>query len=329
MKSVASVGEFGLIERIARLVPGSPAVIEGIGDDCAIVRFHDRQLLLSCDLSIEDVHFRRRYLEPEDIGWRAAAAGLSDIAAMGGSPMFGLIGLACPADTEVAWIQGIYQGLAKVMSRHGASIVGGDTTCNPSGTVIDVVVVGEPTRKRTLRRTGASAGDYLAVTGPVGLAAGGLHALENGHTAPELVRAFSQPDPRIPEGQWLCQHPAVHAMMDVTDGLVQDAGHMSAASGFGVDIHPEWLAIHPALADYCRGLGLQATDWVLGGGEDYELLFAVDPAEWDALREAYANEFRAEVQAVGAFTDAWAGIRIDGEPAHVPGYDHFGTAHAD
>ncbi|MCJ7839169.1 MAG: thiamine-phosphate kinase, partial [Burkholderiales bacterium] len=141
MTDLSRLGEFGLIERIARILPGAPTLIEGIGDDCAVVRIFDRLMLLSCDMFVEDVHFRRRYARPQDVGWKAATSALSDVAAMGGTPLFSLVSLACPAHTDSAYVEGLYHGITDAVGQAGAVVVGGDTTMSPSGIAIDVTVI--------------------------------------------------------------------------------------------------------------------------------------------------------------------------------------------
>lgn len=323
MKTLGDIGEFGLIDRIARLLPGSPNVIEGIGDDCAVVRVADHVLLISSDLFIEDIHFRRSSATAEDIGWKAAAAGLSDIAAMGGQPLFGLVALSCPADTDVQFIEEIYHGIANILSRFGAVVVGGDTSRAHGLVTLDVTVIGESQSRRFLRRKGACSGDLLVVSGFLGQAAAGLHALEHGQAAPDLIDAHLHPKPRLAEGQWLCNHPAIHAMIDISDGLLQDAGHLAAASRLGVNIDPERLPVSPSLDQYCRKLALDPTQVMLTGGEDYELAFAVDAKGHEQTIHDFHHEFRTQLTAVGEFTDEWEGVRIGGAPTELSGHDHF------
>jgi thiamine-monophosphate kinase len=321
------VGEFGLIRRIARLLPSAPSVIEGIGDDCAALRLGDRILLVSTDLSIQGIHFSPKYSAPEDIGWKAAAASLSDIAAMGGTPLFGLTSLACPPDTDVAFIEGLYQGIASAMSRFGTTVVGGDTSRNPDGIVLDVAVIGEPRSGRFLRRRGARIGDLLAVTGHLGLSAGGLDALRHGRSAPTLTYIHNHPSPRIPEGEWLARAEAAHAMMDISDGLVQDAGHLARANQLGINLYPERLPLYPPLARYCDEHGFDPKTFMLYGGEDYELLFALSASASRSAMEEFHREFRTVLTVIGEFTDAWTGVRIDGqEPPDAAGHDHFRPA---
>ncbi|MDQ1255793.1 MAG: Thiamine-monophosphate kinase [Candidatus Hydrogenedentes bacterium] len=313
MPTVRELGEFGLIERVARLCPGHPSVIEGIGDDCAVVRTGNRVILLSCDLSIENVHFRRATATPEDIGWKAAASALSDIAAMGGQPLCCLVALACPADTDAAYIESVGQGIADAVSDCGAALVGGDTTQSMEGIVLDVTVVGEPVEGRYLLRKGARPDDVLGVTGRLGLASAGLHALTHGFDAPALARAHRHPVPRIAEGQWLCRRGDAHALIDISDGLVQDAGHLAGAAGLGIDIAPEALPIAPELAAYCAAHGLDPLEFILSGGEDYELAVALAPDD----------EPDARITVVGRFTDEWTGVRVAGKPVQRGGYTHF------
>mgnify|MGYP005844059793 CR=1 FL=1 len=163
MRTVADTGEFGLIERIARLTSLPPFVIEGIGDDCAVIRVEDRLLLISSDLCIEDVHFRIRYCSPEDIGYKAAARALSDIAAMGGAPLFCVTSVGCPSSLEVRAVESMYRGMAGVFSRFGAALVGGDTAQSPDRLVLDVTVVGRTVGNRFLRRRGAQPGDTASI----------------------------------------------------------------------------------------------------------------------------------------------------------------------
>jgi thiamine-monophosphate kinase len=272
---------------------------------------------------VEDVHFRFTTSTPFDVGWKAAAAGLSDIASMGGAPLFCLVSLACPSSLPVTHVDQLYQGMNSLLSRFGAVIVGGDTTRSPGGLVIDVVLLGEPVCQRVLRRKGARAGDVVGVTGPLGLSAAGLHALEEGHVAPGLVEAHMRPKPRVLEGQWLCGNAGVHAMIDISDGLVQDAGHIAAMSGIGIDIDAAKLAIAPALDGYCNAQGLDPQKFMQAGGEDYELLFTLDAVHAKQAQQTFRMEFDGELTYIGKVTDKWEGVRVDGQSPVRTGYDHF------
>ncbi len=322
MSTLHDVGEFGLIARIAKMAASAPHVIEGIGDDCAVLRFNTHTLLVSCDLSIEGVHFLPG-TPPEAIGWKSAASSLSDIAAMGGAPSFVLVSLACPPDCEVAYIERVYDGLLDALAQSGAVLVGGDTSRSPAGLMLDVTSIGEVVGGRCLTRKGARPGDRLVTTGHLGLSAAGLHALENGHEAPALVHAHYEPTPRVSEGQWLASRTEVHAMIDISDGLAQDAGHLADAGRLGVDIARASVPLDPGLAAYSEVHACDPYAFMLGGGEDYELAFAVDEAACDDVLAAFRREFHIPVSVVGVFNDTWHGVRVDGEPLSSGGFDHF------
>ncbi len=325
MQTVGELGEFGLIDRLTKLLPTSALVVEGIGDDCAVLRMHDRLLLVSTDLCLEDIHFRRDTLAPGQIGWKAAAASLSDIAAMGSIPLFSLVSLACPGNVKVSYIEELYRGMSNALSSFGAIIVGGDTTRSEQKIVIDVMIIGEPLGNRFLRRRGAIPGDLLAITGSTGASAAGLHAIQHGHAEPALVHAHATPHPRIAEGQWLCARPAIHAMIDISDGLAQDARHIANASGLGVNIAAARLPLIDPLAQYCAENRLDPLPFMLSGGEDYELAFALSPSDANETMNAFASEFTTPVTIVGEFTDEWTGGRLDGAPSLLTGFDHFKT----
>lgn len=340
MSTLRDIGEFGWLKQMARLLPSAPTVIEGVGDDCAVVRVGDRLLLVSCDLSIENVHFRRAHASPENIGWKAAASALSDIAAMGGAPLFCLVAASYPPDCEIQYLESLYSGLLDAVTQAGAVIIGGDTTSSPDGIALDVTVIGEVVGNRYVSRRGAQPGDLLGITGWPGLAGAGLHALEKGDHEAVLVHAHTKPAPRIAEGQWLAASKEVHAMIDVSDGLEQDAGHLAEAAGLGLEIDPALFPKHPALFAYCRRHSLFPADFILGGGEDYEIAFAAAPNSQKAFVETFGLQFGTPIHFVGTFTDQWQGVRVrdTGPPdrrersaherAKKPsrrGYDHFAT----
>lgn len=324
MNTLRDMGEFGWIRRLTQLIPTAPAVVEGIGDDCAVLRLGDRLMLVSCDLLVEGVHFRREHSTAQDIGWKAAASSLSDIAAMGGTPMFCLISLACPSNCEVSYLDGVYHGLSDAVSQCGAAIVGGDTTRSEEKILLDVTVIGEVIGNRYISRRGAQAGDLLCVTGWPGRAASGLWALEHNVSAPPiLVQAFNRPEARLAEGLWLGGCSNTRCMIDISDGLVQDAGHLVENGYLGIDLDPEKLPVHPDLERFCEDNGLNPFDFVLAGGEDYELLFALRDTDIEHCLAAYKREFRTPIHIIGTFTDAWRGVKVGGETPARAGFDHF------
>lgn len=324
MSELKALGEFGLIARLTSGLGAHPDVEVGVGDDCAVLRIGGARVLATCDAAVEDVHFRRDTQHPESIGYKTAAAAISDIAAMGGRPKFALISFCCPANAPLALVDAVYAGLRRAAEDTGVAIAGGDVTQTLARIVIDVTVLGETPGARYLTRAGALPGDALYVTGYPGRSAAGLLALQHGVNAERLVAAHLHPVPRIEEGVWLAARPEVHAMIDVSDGLLQDAGHIAARSGLGVDIDPEALPVSADFADYDDVLKLNHADLILAGGEDYELAFAADVAGAPALEEAFLERFGLPATRIGVFSDGWQGTRIAGEPAVDAGYDHFG-----
>jgi thiamine-monophosphate kinase len=323
VSTAKETGEFGLIDRIARIMPGSPDVIEGIGDDCAVIRIGDRVVLASTDLFIEDVHFRWSYMTGEDIGWKAATAGLSDIAAMGGRPICLLVSLACPGETDADALEAIARGIADAARTHGAAVVGGDTTRHPTGVVIDIVALGEAVDGRYVTRARAKPGDVFMVTGTLGGSAAGLHALENGHDAPSLVQAHIRPNAHVAQGQWLAQQPGVHAMIDISDGLVQDAGHIATRSGVRIDIDSGNVPIHPEVSANTRVLKLDLVRVALSSGEEYQLGIAVDSVNADAVESAFSTKFSVPLTRIGAVRAGGPAVTVDGERIPDGGFDHF------
>lgn len=323
MTDLSRLGEFGLIDRIGRILPSAPTVIEGIGDDCAVVRIFDRLMLLSCDMFVEDVHFRRAYSTPQDIGWKAATSALSDIAAMGGTPLFSLVSLSCPSHTDSAYVESLYHGIADAAGQAGAVVVGGDTTMSPAGISLDVTVIGEVIGNRYLSRRGAQSGDLLGVTGRLGLSAAGLWALENGRNAPVLAGAHQRPTARISEGQWLCGCEHVKSMIDISDGFVQDAGHLAKAARLGLEIDPDKMPVDADLRQFCLEHDLDPLDFMLTGGEDYELAFAIRPEDGEDCLGMFRREFRTPIHIVGRFTNEWQGVHVIGRPSLHGGYEHF------
>ncbi|MBI4328330.1 MAG: thiamine-phosphate kinase [Chloroflexi bacterium] len=281
---ISGIGEHPLIRRLegflSRALPPRQDVLVGIGDDTALLRVEAGYQLLTTDDQIEGVHFSRATVSPADLGWKALAVNLSDIAAMGGRPQAALVALSMPADTEVAWVDALYQGLAEAALASGVAIVGGDTgvalvimiSVSLTGTV-DAREDGSP---RALLRSGARPGDLLAVTGALGDAAGGLRLLSRGSQPVEgaegaaLVHAQRRPPLRIDAGQVLAEE-GVRAAIDVSDGLLADLGHLCRASSVSATVRADLLPLSPALLHL---FPKEATHLALTGGEDYELLFA-------------------------------------------------------
>ncbi len=290
---VSDLGEFGLIERLAAAVAkgelseAASRLVIGIGDDAAVWRQDSGAVIATTDTMVEGVHFLAQRAPWPDIGWKALAVNLSDIAAMGGSPEFALVTLALPPDSEVERIDDLYQGLTEAAGAFGVVIAGGDIVRAPvfmvSVTLTGRADVGPSGEAIVLRRDAAQAGDVIAVTGTLGGAAGGLRALRDGRIDGEAARALFtrhlRPQPRLQAGR-AALTAGVRCAIDISDGLLQDLGHVCRASRLGAVVWRDTLPVDPAVAeafDVDEALRLAAT-----GGEDYELLLAGAPEQVEA-----------------------------------------------
>jgi len=265
--ALGSGAEFDLIRRLLAGEGELPAeVLVGPGDDATVL---EGGWVLSTDLSVEDVHFRRDWITDVEIGHRAAAAALSDLAAMAARPVGVLVSLAIPPEGG-ADAQAVHAGILEVARDVGAVVLGGDLSRSPGPLVVDVVVVGRV--GEAALRAGAAAGDEVWVTGTLGASAAAVRLWASGRQpGPELRRAFAHPVPRIREAQDLVERGVVRALVDLSDGLAGDAGHLAAASGVKVVLEAARIPVAEAARST---LGDAALEAALHGGEDYELCFA-------------------------------------------------------
>lgn len=323
MTTMGDVGEFGFIERVRAITGSAPHVLEGIGDDCAVIQSGNRVLLMTADLSIQDVHFRLDRSSPGDIGWKAATSSLSDIAAMGGIPQTVIVSVAAPKDFEAETLESIMQGIVSASQAEGAVVVGGDTTRSTTGLLLDVTLIGEAPEGRYLTRAGAKTGDHLVVTGYPARSACGLHAQENGHEEFALIASHQRPSARCSAGRWLNNQPGVHALIDLSDGLLQDVGHISAKSGTGLSITSAALPIDPETQHYCQRNDLDPIDMTLTGGESYELAFAVAPDAVKSVLAGLSAVSECEVTDIGIFTKTHGSLLVDDTERQPAGFDHF------
>jgi len=281
---ITKIGEEGIIAIAQKATEVSPGVILGIGDDAAVVEIKGK-LLVTTDLLVENVHFKRSYTKPEILGKKALAVNLSDIAAMGGIPRFCLVSLALPKTTEVNFVEGFYQGLKSMAKEYGVTLIGGDTTGAGSEIMVAVTVLGEALEEGVLTRSGAKPGDGVYVSGYLGDSAAGLYLLlkEKLGLLPEevekyLISRHLEPEPRLELGQLLCREKFATSTNDLSDGLVKKLQEIARASGVEITINREKIPLSYALLTFCQQFTLKPLDLALHGGEDYELLFTV-PAE--------------------------------------------------
>ena len=334
--TVGELGEFALIDRIRRTLGDAPGVALGIGDDAAAVRPSPGKLLLAtCDIQVEGRHFIKARIGPEQLGRRAAAVNLSDVAAMGGRPTHALVSLALPADTEVEWVERLYDGLRDGFAEHGAAVIGGNLSGSSTEIVIDVTLHGEVDEASLLRRSGARPGDAVLVTGDLGAARAGLLALDaclTGESADAAAQAHLVPTARVDEGLAIAASGLATAAIDVSDGCAADLGHLCEASGTGARVFADRLPVSPAARDVAANLGFDPLLAALHGGEDYELIVTCAAHDADALIEAVRRATGTPLTAVGEITDA-PGLRLV-EPGgnerllDSAGWDHFAGADA-
>jgi thiamine-monophosphate kinase len=291
---------------IARLGPDA----SGIGDDCAVVPLGSTHLVASIDCSVEGVHFRTDWLTPEEIGYRATAAALSDLAADGAEPLGVLVSLGIPGSGKGEAGSDIMAGVGAACRAVHAQVLGGDLVRSDK-IIVDVCVLG--TAARPVRRQGAKAGDGVWVTGTLGGAGLALAQFESGKRLDERLRArYARPEPRIATGQWLAFHGAT-AMIDISDGLAQDAGQLAAASGVSISLRLEDLPCWPGVAPLAAA----------ASGEEFELLVTLPPEFKNAAQFAKATGL--PLTQIGTCS-AGSGIRITENGQRItppPGFQHF------
>ena len=326
--TVADLGEIGLVERItARAAAASgPGPEVGPGDDAAVIAAPDGRIVVTTDLLVEGRHFRRDWSQPGDIGHRAVAQNLADIAAMGARPTAFVLGLGLPADTETSWVDDLVAAACDELAAAGARLVGGDVV-RADAVTISGTALGDLEGRAPVVRSGARPGDVVAIAGRLGWAAAGLAVLSRGFRSPRvLVDAHRRPAPPYSAGVDAAVAGA-HAMLDVSDGLLLDAGRMAAASGVSIDIRSAALPIADPLADAAAAYNLDPLVWVLTGGEDHALLgaFAADavPAGFTVIGSVSDRGDAGP----GGTSAAGGPVTVDGRPSDLaPGFDHFRDA---
>ncbi len=325
-------GESALIAALNRLFGPPPAgVAVGIGDDCAALALAGEDFLLwTVDTLIEGVHFDLAYFSLPQLGRKALAVNLSDIAAMGGEPLYTLLSLGWPRDRDVAGALALGTGLAQAAQEYGVAVIGGDTVAAP-GVMITLTLLGRVPRGEMLQRRGALVGDRVYVTGPLGEAAAGLEMLQRGLALEQdlprsLIEAHLNPRPQLHAGRVLASQRLATALIDLSDGVATDLGHICLASGVGARIPAATAPVSPTVKTAAAHLGLDPLDLALKGGEDYQLLFTSPPEQAPALFQAFAQAGLAPplplgeiILGSGVFLETAAGEKeITGQ-----GFDHF------
>lgn len=325
--------EFDLIAHLTRDLPRTgPDLSAGVGDDCAVVAGPEgRDWLLTTDALVEGIHFRREWTDLSVLGRKALSVNISDIAAMGGTPRFFLVALGVPAAEAEATAGALYQGVREVAARHGVVLIGGDTVASPSGLLLSIAAIGEVRRGAALLRRGARPGDPIYVTGTMGGAALGLACLrrgERGGEAASFIRRHLDPEPRVDEGRWIAATGMATAMIDLSDGLLADLGHVADESDVGFTIEAGCVPRDPGFEATARAVGTDPAALMLAGGEDYELLFTVDARcteEFEALRQKRPGVAIIRVGTIEAAKASRSVLDEAGRPLQLTtrGFDHF------
>ncbi len=318
---VSRMSEFELIARLTHSLPRHAGVVSGVGDDCAVLELGgDTLLLATCDSRVEGVHFTFQTSSPEEIGRKALAVNISDIAAMGGEPRYALISLILPLRQSLQQLERIYSGLRQEAEQFAIAIVGGNISGSGKGEqlIIDITLLGSVEREHAIMRSGARIGDTLCVTGFLGNSAAGLYTLlhPDNPYPPELRDAlrsiYRAPLPRVREGRILSRlgPETVTAMLDISDGLSGDLQHLCVSSHVGARIDVTHLPFSPSLRTISSMVARDAFEWALHGGEDYELLFSVSPGKEGGVIEAVQSTTGTPVTAIGTLCPASDGMKL-------------------
>jgi thiamine-monophosphate kinase len=311
--SIADIGEFGFIAAITGQLPRGARTLVGVGDDAAVLAAPDRRVVATMDLLIEGRHFRCDWSGPTDIGVKAAARNLADVAAMGADPVAALVGLAAPGDLGLSWAQQMMDGIQAECSRAGATVVGGDVS-KAEKIFLAITALGDLAGREPVTRSGARPGEVVAVSGVLGHSAAGQALLAAGLAGPaSLIAAHRRPHPPYQAGPQAAAAGAT-SMIDVSDGLVQDLGHVAQASGVRIGIDTARLPVGLDLAAAARALRRPGPmEWILTGGEDHALAVTFPaqrsvPEGWRVIGQVLQG----------------SGVYVDGQPFQGPGgWDHF------
>jgi thiamine-monophosphate kinase len=350
---MAGMDEFALIRMLTSAAgrPGEERAAEtargdgvrvGIGDDAAVVGVRPgMELVLTCDTMVEGVHFKAETMKPEDVGYKALASNVSDMAAMGAMPRYALVSISVPMQVSEGWLTLVYRGIYECADEYGVAIVGGDTTSSLSGFVISITLIGEAEAGRALLRSSAEQGDLVFVTGELGGSAAGLHwLLQHGIDASrigesaaltaeveELIHCHQRPVPEVELGRLLLKSGARIALNDVSDGLASEAWELAEASGVSLVLYEDKLPAAKALLHYAAEVGRNPLDWILYGGEDYRLVGTISRDRAEELSQLFAANGRA-LYVIGEVASGLPGVRLlskNGGSTDIDkrGYNHF------
>ncbi len=336
--TLQQLGEFGLIERIKQLLPPAPpSVFVGVGDDAAVWQpTTGKALTLTCDCAVEGRHFPKLKGQSlafiEQMGRRAVHMNLSDIASMAADPRFALVGLALPSNRTVESIEALYRGIVQAFTEFDVTVVGGNITSTSGPLLFHITLGGEVTPNLAVLRTGSQPGDHIGVTGFPGNSAAGLHCWLSETPLPSgtesLLDAYLQPNARVKEG--LCLAPYVHAMTDISDGLLLDLQNLLVPEHLGAVLHQKKLPLHPSMKTLTQHLKQPSHQFTFAASDDYELLFTAPPHAIPALEQAYyALPNVPPLHWIGTVTESSGLVLANDEtktPLTIQGWEHFQNA---
>jgi thiamine-monophosphate kinase len=332
--SLKEIGEFGFIKKISRGCLIRPdTIVKAIGDDAAAFRTDPEQLtLITTDLLVERIHFLRQAISGFDLGHKALAVNLSDIAAMGGTAREAFVSIAIPDDCQLDYLDDIYDGIKHLAAKFDVNVLGGDTTRSRIDLIINIVIQGLVPEADILCRNAARPADTIFSTGFLGDSKAGLHLILNRIAAnteglKSLLKAHNRPQPHLQEGRFLARQPGVHAAIDTSDGLSSDLGHIAEESRVGARLYADKIPISSSLKNFCGRFDFDPVDYALSGGEDYTLLCTIAPDRAEEIAHDFEKKFRRPLFAIGEITaDKQLTLNYpDGQtrPIMPTGWDHF------
>jgi thiamine-monophosphate kinase len=332
MITLTDIGEFGFIQRFSEnFKKNLPDGFEGIGDDCAIMPYNnDEVFLITTDMLVEHQHFLPDKIKPVELGYKSLAVNLSDIAAMGGTPVSAFLSLGIRPNTSLDWLDDFFRGLKHLADESGTLLLGGDTAKVTSSSVVNIAVVGKCSKKNIKRRSEASSGDVIVVTGFLGDSGGGLKVIQDDLPVTldteHLTKRHHLPRPHIEEGMFLSSFPEVTAMLDISDGISSDIRHIMNSSGVGAKLEIDKLPLSTQLKNAGADHRWDLTGMALNSGEDYCLLATIKRDKYYALNTAFNEKFNRPLHAVGEITESGhLEYLIHGEKMRSTGsgFDHF------
>ncbi|KPL00983.1 MAG: hypothetical protein AMJ91_02220 [candidate division Zixibacteria bacterium SM23_73_3] len=324
---ISQLGEFGLIDLIKkRVFSKDKRIIVNIGDDAAVIRTSsERFLIFTTDTLVERIHFDLNYFTPEEIGWKAMVANLSDIAAMGGLPKYAIVTVGLPKSIHVDDVFSIYKGASRIAKKYNCKIIGGDTTLAPKDLFISIALLGEVEKKFLVTRSGAKKGDLICVTGKLGEAQAGLEYLKKyGRQKLPLVRKHLQPQPLIKEARILVKNLKVNSMIDISDGLSSELFHLTEESRLGAVLYEQNIPISPKCLKVATLLNKTPLAWALSSGEEYELLFTVDRKDQGKIKKIKSKK---NISVIGEMMAKREGVKLIQKSGKVKDLKKIGFMH--